>query len=133
MQGTTRLVSVTQRGRLKSAPLSRFISMAPSPAARLVDKTEIQLMALPDTNEEDDEDTLPPITYYKSGKVLGELFRGVNETKIWREDILRTVPKGGPSAWDQFLGLITRRIQDLKIPGFRWNTHWDMAWQLRNV
>jgi hypothetical protein len=39
--------------------------------------------------------------YYKSIKILGELYRGVDEKKIWAQDVQRPVNMSGPSLWDQ--------------------------------
>lgn len=44
--------------------------------------------------------------YHRSEKILGRLYRGVDEKKIWSEDIHRTVPTSGPSVWKQLMGRV---------------------------
>ena len=40
------------------------------------------------TNEDDEDDnTGPNYGYYKSEKILGKLFRAIDEKRIWRDDI----------------------------------------------
>ncbi|KAK4159742.1 RNA-dependent RNA polymerase 1 [Cladorrhinum sp. PSN259] len=59
--------------------------------------------------EDDDEaDQGPRYRYYKSDRIIGQLFRAVDERKIWHESIRMTIPIGGPSFWQEFLQSITR-------------------------
>lgn len=65
---------------------------------------------------------LPPHQYYKSEKILGILYRNVDEKHIWTEDIQRVVTRAGPSVWDQFVGLIERKIYDYTGGRVTWRT-----------
>lgn len=62
--------------------------MVPGPWVKIKDKAEIEMNEehlLEGADEEDAEG--PQYTYYKSEKILGELFRAVEERKIWDKDI----------------------------------------------
>jgi hypothetical protein len=58
--------------------------------------------------DDDDADQGPRYRYYKSDRIIGQLFRAVDERKIWHKSIRMTIPKGGPSFWQKFLRSITR-------------------------
>lgn len=71
--------------------------------------------------------------YYKSVKILGTLYRNVDEKQIWDEDISRVVSKRGPSVWDQFVGLMERKIEDYTHGSVSWKTRRADAKRLRDV
>ena len=54
-----------------------------------------------DAHEEDKDDGMGRVRhrYHFSEKILGRLYRGIDEEKIWNEDIHRTVNMSGPSVW----------------------------------
>ena len=83
--------------------------------------------------EEDDEDDGPNYKYYRSERLLGRLFRAVDEKKIWEEEIRRQLPEDQGSIWDQFRGLIRAKIASLNIANFDFDGQLDKALQLRNV
>ncbi|KAL2131949.1 hypothetical protein VTI74DRAFT_4404 [Chaetomium olivicolor] len=62
-------------------------------------------------NDEDDEDSEegPYYRYYASDKILGKLYRSIDEQKIWAEDIKIVITAGGPSFWDQMLTALNER------------------------
>lgn len=76
---------------------------------------------------------LPPHQYYKSEKILGILYRNVDEKHIWTEDIQRVVTRAGPSVWDQFVGLIERKIYDYTGGRVTRRTRQAEAKRLRDV
>ncbi|KAH8884887.1 rna-dependent rna polymerase [Thozetella sp. PMI_491] len=90
--------------RLPRASKFRPDFFAPGPNAIILDRSEVQLEVNILQNEEyDSDDDGPKYKYYRSEKLLGHLYRGIDETKIWYEDIKRTVPTGGPSFWDELI------------------------------
>ena len=58
--------------------------MAPGPWVKIQDRSEIEMDELVVQDEEDGEDDAegPRYKYYKSEKILGKLFRVVDERKI---------------------------------------------------
>ncbi|KAK3387915.1 RNA dependent RNA polymerase-domain-containing protein [Podospora didyma] len=79
-------------------------------------------------HQEDDEDMIigaaPRHRFYVSDKVLGRLYRAVDESKIWQEDIRMKVPMGGASFWDQTITALTLRVRD---------TIGDVEWKHRSA
>jgi hypothetical protein len=67
------------------------------------DKSEIDLEENTVQSDNPDDDDGPRHKYYKSEKLLGKLYRAVDEKKIWFEDIKATVPTGDASFWEQFI------------------------------
>lgn len=80
--------------------------MAPAPPLQLHEAGEIADIG--DTalyqDDEDDGDGLGRgmQRYHLSTKILGQLYRAVDEKQIWSEDIHRQV-KPGPSVWEVLL------------------------------
>ncbi|UKZ56142.1 hypothetical protein TrVGV298_009970 [Trichoderma virens] len=71
------------------------------PPTRLYDRGEVSHIGDPESDE-DDEDGMGASKkgYYKSQKILGELYRGVDEEKIWGQDVQRPVEMSGSSLWE---------------------------------
>lgn len=87
---------------------------APGPEAHIVDKSEIELdeyvlESAPDEDEEAFEN--PRHQYYRSEKILGKLYRAVNEQEIWNEQIYRSRARRPTSFWSQYLATMTRRYE----------------------
>ncbi|KAL0940271.1 RNA-dependent RNA polymerase [Colletotrichum truncatum] len=107
---------------------------APAPPARLYDREQIELMDDDNEASDDDEDMSgPSYSYYKSEKILGVLFRNVDEKKIWDEDIRTIVSKSGPSVWSQLAGLIQRKVDVYSEGRVSWKTKRDDAKRLRDI
>ncbi|SPO03628.1 related to RNA-directed RNA polymerase (RdRP) [Cephalotrichum gorgonifer] len=87
----------------------------PGPVARIHDLNEIGFLDHNDTKE-DEEEAAPEYMYYKSEKILGKLYRSVDEKDIW-STVHRTVPKDTPSIWDQLLGVVDEELARLRLAG----------------
>lgn len=84
--------------------------MAPGPYTRINKNSEIEFdefVYYPAHDE--DEDTKPHYRYYKSEKILGKLYRAVDERKIWHEDVKLKGNEG--SFWDGFIEMATKRCR----------------------
>ncbi|KAK4233862.1 RNA dependent RNA polymerase-domain-containing protein [Achaetomium macrosporum] len=88
--------------------------LAPGPQITIYNRSDIEMMGqhVADQNGEDDEDNKegPRYRYYRSDKILGQLYRAVDEQKIWAEDIRMVVQAGGSSFWDQLLEALDQRV-----------------------
>lgn len=73
--------------------------------------------------------------YYKSQKILGELYRGVDEKKIWAQDVQRPVDTSGPSLWDQLNTHVRAALAEEGYAASDINhTHRiEEAWKLREL
>ncbi|KAK1973476.1 RNA dependent RNA polymerase [Colletotrichum cereale] len=125
-------IAVEQRD-IPKAPRFRPDFLAPAPPAQLYDRTQIDFVGEDEAADDDEDAQGPNHKYYKSEKVLGELYRNVNEKQIWDEDISRVVSKAGPSVWDQFVGLIKRKIEEYSKGRISWETKLEQAKSLRDV
>ncbi|KAJ0349272.1 hypothetical protein COL154_013624, partial [Colletotrichum chrysophilum] len=108
-------------------------SLAPAPPARIFNRSEIEFLAPENPTDEDEEEALPAHQYYKSEKILGVLYRNVDERQIWNEDIRRIVDRTGPSVWEQFAGLMHRKIYDYSSGRVTWKKRQVEARRLRDV
>ncbi|KAL2823196.1 RNA dependent RNA polymerase-domain-containing protein [Aspergillus cavernicola] len=107
--------------------------LAPGPQAYVHDKQVIKLEPYyirPNPN--DDEDSGPVHSYYRSEKILGKLYRAIDEHKIWSEEI-RTTTQPNPTAfWKKLIGSLTARCITLGAP-ITWQHHVETARQLRSA
>ncbi|KAF7559296.1 hypothetical protein G7046_g4859 [Stylonectria norvegica] len=107
--------------------------LSPAPPLKLYDIGQIDSIGDPE-GDDDDEDGLgyAKHKYYPSQKILGHLYRSVDEKKIWDEDIHRNIPTDGPSVWDQLLGLLHAQIEDFDLD-IRYTRKLEEAWKIRNL
>ncbi|KAI0025215.1 rna-dependent rna polymerase [Xylariomycetidae sp. FL0641] len=94
--------------------------LAPAPPANVIGRNDISFeLPLPNwSNQDEDDDAGPRFAYYKSEKILGKLYRQIDERKIWRRDIHLTVNLAGPSVWDELLIHVKKTCED--IGGVNW-------------
>ncbi|TDZ47673.1 RNA-dependent RNA polymerase 2 [Colletotrichum trifolii] len=99
---------------IPKAPRYRPDFLAPAPPVVLYDRHQIDFLAdnRAPARDDDDDSVGPNHQYYKSDKILGVLYRNVDEKHIWNEDIRRVKKQDGPSVWDQFVGLMQREIEE---------------------
>ncbi|KAL3481235.1 RNA dependent RNA polymerase-domain-containing protein [Aspergillus californicus] len=107
--------------------------LAPGPQAYVHDKEEIKLEPYyihPHPN--DDEGSGPVYKYYRSEKILGQLYRAIDEHKIWSEEI-RTSTKPNPTAfWKKMIDALTVRCLTLGA-SVTWQDHVNTARQIRSA
>jgi len=68
--------------------------------------------------------------YYRSEKVLGKLYRGIDEHKIWNEEIRSTVAPHPAAVWEELIDDLTTRCIELGA-SVNWQHHVETARQLR--
>jgi len=84
--------------------------------------------------EDDDEDEdQPRHKYYASNKILGVLYRGVDEQRVWAEDIRGALPTGGASVWQQLLRGFDRQVLSVSPGGVKWRRRSEEARGIRDV
>ncbi|KAI0856865.1 RNA dependent RNA polymerase-domain-containing protein [Xylaria cubensis] len=107
--------------------------LAPAPPTNIVDKTEIQfeVPTAPSVEEDEDDDTGPRHKFYKSTKILGKLYRAIDEKKIWKDDIHLVVNRHGPSLWDELFVHIRHQCENLG--DVDWNAALDEAHRIRQA
>lgn len=98
-----------------------------------------QVDFLPEANNDDDEEGddgmgPPRYKYHLSEKVLGRLFRAVDERSIWKHDIEREPTLSGANMWWEILLYVRRRINALGLgPFLDYERRMDHAWKLRDL
>ncbi|KAI2622616.1 RdRP-domain-containing protein [Xylaria nigripes] len=122
--------------RLSSIKRSRYRPdfLAPVPPTNIVAKGEIRFEAPigPSPEEDEDDDTGPNHLFYRSDKVLGKLYRAIDEKKIWRNDIQLVVNRSEPSLWDQLFVFIKRECED-KLGHVDWRSALSEAHNIREA
>lgn len=106
-------------------------SLAPAPQTHVVDKYEIELdqQFVQHSYDEDEGDFGPPHQYYKSEKILGKLYRAIDERKIWFEDVRSSVVSDADAFWRQFIRSCTQRCNSLGY--IVWKPHCGQARRIR--
>jgi len=109
---------------------SALDSLAPGPQTKLISRQDVNLaeytrIELVDDNDEAEQQNYQ---YYTSEKVLGRLFRAVDERSIWKDNVQSAVSTNGPSFWDHFLKWAEGKCQ--MLGGFKW---WERKEQARGI
>lgn len=86
---------------------------------------------VPDDSEEIEHGEAPRYKFYKSQKVLGELYREVDEEKIWHDDVHRGVAAAGASFWETFLRLVFDRAA--AVGAMSWPVRVDEARRIKGA
>lgn len=91
-------------------------SLASGPSVVIHDKTAIEMdkyMTQQDGDDDDDSEEGPRHQFYTSERILGQLYRAVDEQKIWAEDIKMQVSHEAPPFWDQLLAGLLQRVNTI--------------------
>lgn len=107
--------------------------LSPGPIAHLHDRDEILMeqYRAPDPSEELEHGEAPRFKYYRSDKILGELYREVDEEKIWHHDVHRRIASKGPSFWEKFLKLAFDRAA--AVGAMSWPVRVDEARRIKGA
>lgn len=108
--------------------------LAPAPPTNIVDKTEIRFEppTAPSAEADEDDDTGPIHKFYKSDKILGKLYRAIDEKRIWRDDIHLIVNRSGSSLWDELFVHITSQCKE-NFGSVNWKRALDEAHSIRQA
>ncbi|KAH9893857.1 rna-dependent rna polymerase [Xylariomycetidae sp. FL2044] len=110
--------------------------LAPVPPTRILKQTEICFDAemYTDDQDDDDEDLGPKrYAYYESQKVLGHLYRAIDETKIWHEDVhIDRRKQQGIGVWDSLIRYAQKISRSYSVGEIHWRKFVDDAWDIRD-
>ena len=105
--------------------------MAPGPEVEIADQRTINFEdAAPIPENDEDEDLRPEYQYYYSEKILGRLYRAIDERNIWHESIRTMVTPQGTNMWDDLHDIIMRESKHYKI---EWTDHLEKARRVRDT
>lgn len=113
---------------LPRAPNYRPDFLSSGPIIELTDKSTVELEREYLREDDDDEDDRPRHGFYKSDKVLGKLYRAVDESQIWTTDIKKQFPSGDLSFWDELKVALVKRIRS--IGRLDWKKRLDDAYRI---
>lgn len=110
------------------------LSMSPAPITNLKNRNEIVFDAptapAAMTGDEDD-DAGPNYMYYMSDKILGRLYRSIDEHKIWFDNI-KIKTEAISSVWRELLEYV-RSICEHELDGITWAEFKPEAWEIRHA
>ncbi|KAI6359071.1 hypothetical protein MCOR25_007166 [Pyricularia grisea] len=107
--------------------------LSPGPIAKYHDKGKITLedYTVSEQGEEEEEGDGPRYDYYRSEKVLGRLYREIDEEKIWDENIRVTVDRNKPSFWETFIDWAIKAAA--AVGAVSWPVRIDSARRLKSA
>ena len=114
-----------------------MLSLAPAPPTNIKDRTEILFDAptVPLNNgdgDDDDENRGPTHLYYHSDKILGQLYRAIDERKIWFENIKFQIHHG-VGVFEGLSSYIRSECAS-KLGGISWTSAiTKKAWEIRHA
>ncbi|GKU00726.1 rna-dependent rna polymerase 1 [Fusarium langsethiae] len=119
---------------LPKNPRFRPDFLAIAPPLKLYDKGQLAHIGEDDDLENADDDVMARSkpNYYQSEKILGHLYRNVDEKKIWDEDIHRSINTTGPSVWDQLLNIVENEVIKYNLD-IKWTRQSKEAWKIRGL
>ncbi|KAK4180689.1 putative RNA-dependent RNA polymerase 1 [Triangularia setosa] len=99
------------------------------------DKADVELVDEQDGGDGDDDDDDqdgPRHKYYRSDKILGQLYSAVNEDQIWHQDIqLPRINPGYDVFWDEMLVALEQRVA--AVADVNWRNRLDEAHGIRHT
>lgn len=139
MHSTAVDFSKTGRGvSLKELPRANKFRpdfLAPGPESRVIDKSKIELdeyIFEEAQDEEEDQFNRQRQVFYRSEKLLGRLYRAIDEQRIWQQDIRCKLPNMvGSSFWDDFLNKTRPHYEAIVDEPRGWVTRLETARELR--
>ncbi len=108
----------------------RARSLAPGPWVKILTNSELMMDDYVAQDEENEDLDAPRYKFYSSEKILGKLYRGVQEDKIWNDDIRRVIPHND-RFWENLILNFQRQIN--VIGETNWRYRRQEAESLRHV
>lgn len=108
--------------------------LSPGPITNYHDKGKITLEEYTiseEAEEEEEEGDGPRYGYYRSEKVLGQLYREIDEEKIWNENIRVAVDHNKPSFWETFIDWAIKSAAT--VGAVSWPVRIDSARRLKSA
>ena len=107
------------------------LSLAIAPQVEFVDLSTVKFEdAAPIPANDDDEDAGAQFQYYKSDKILGRLFRAVDEERIWHDSVRYKVKRDPTLMWETLRHKVDRICKDY---GLNWRGQEEKARELRTL
>ncbi|KAF2014265.1 RdRP-domain-containing protein [Aaosphaeria arxii CBS 175.79] len=107
--------------------------LMPAPAATIRHRSEISFddPSGPGSLDDDEEGSGPVYEYYYSEKINGILYRGIDEKKIWFQDVHQP-SQNFTNIWFGLLNYLKRSCMDVACD-LPWSQYVQKAWTIRGV
>lgn len=109
-------------------------SLAMAPPLKVYDLGQVSHIADPEEEEEDYGTSMGQVKhkFHRSEKILGRLYRDIDERQIWTRNICRSMNGDGPSVWKQVLDIVKARLSCFE-QRFDYRGKIGQAWKFRNL
>ncbi|KAK7977121.1 hypothetical protein PG988_004611 [Apiospora saccharicola] len=111
--------------------------MAPSVPMNIKGRTEISFeeeVLEPERDDADEENDGPRYEYYESDKILGLLYRAIDEKRIWHESVrVNTKRSAGPPVWNALISLIESECTEALGGEVDWKQYEAEALKIRET
>lgn len=111
--------------------------MAPSVPMNIKRRTEISFeeeVLEPEGDDDDEENNGPRFKYYESDKILGLLYRAIDEKRIWHESVrVNTKRTAGPPIWNALISLIESECSETLGGEVDWKQYEAEALKIRET
>lgn len=105
--------------------------MAPGPLSQVYTSSKIMLVERASHAAFQDESDQPTYRYYQSEKILGKLYRAINEKQIWDEHMQTDQRSNTEGFWESFLEGVLYQYDSLQ--SVIWNSYEEDAWQIQHA
>ncbi|KAF9890609.1 hypothetical protein FE257_005740 [Aspergillus nanangensis] len=117
-------------GRMPRVGRIRTDFMAPGPQMQIYSHSKVMFTELTSHAAFDDDDYNEfRFVYYRSEKILGKLYRAINEKEIWNECIQTSTTPNAAGFWNQFTSDLSEAYPTLQLS--KWEHRMDEAWKIR--
>ncbi|CAG9938772.1 unnamed protein product [Clonostachys rosea f. rosea IK726] len=117
---------------LPKAPKFRPDFLSPATPLKVYDIGQVELNEEDDDDDDDDGMGVFKHRYYESEKILGTLYRSVDEKKIWAEDVKRHDKAEGGDIWEGLLSIPKALVWKNNLD-VDYKRQTERAWEIRNM
>ncbi|VUC36452.1 unnamed protein product [Clonostachys rosea] len=117
---------------LPKAPKYRPDFLSPATPLKIYDIGQVELNEEDDDEGDDDGMGMVKHRYYESKKILGRLYRSVDEKKIWDEDVRRLDGAEGDDIWEGLLKIPQQLVRKNELD-VDYKRRIDKAWEIRGM
>jgi hypothetical protein len=117
---------------LPKAPKFRPDFLSPATPLKVYDIGQVELNEEDDDDDDDDGMGVFKHRYYESEKILGTLYRSVDERKIWAEDVKRHDKAEGGDIWEGLLSIPKALVWKNNLD-VDYKRQTERAWEIRNM
>lgn len=108
-------------------------SLAPGPWVSIQNQSDIEINDYLHDDGDDEYSDGPRYQYYQSQKLLGVLFRGVDERKIWDDEVKQKVASSDGKAFWETLIAEFQKLASISVGPIDWESRTDEVKRIRHA